>query len=70
MSVLAWWLIPLVATLIAIVVMSLANRPRGPGPSDRSVEEFQRFRTALEQQIQASPEVSQKAAPPQRPPED
>lgn len=68
MSVLAWWLIPLVATLSAIVVMSLANRTRGPGPSDRSVEEFQRFRSALEQQIQASP--SKKAAPPQRGPED
>lgn len=60
MSVLTWWLIPVVATLGAIVVMSVANRTRGPGPSDRSVEEFQRFRTALEHQIHTPPEGPQR----------
>lgn len=51
MTVLAWWLIPALATLGAVLVMTVANRPRGPGPSDRSVEEFRRFRNALEQQV-------------------
>lgn len=56
MSVLAWWLVPLAATLAAIALMAVANRPRGPGPSDRSVEEFQRFRDALQEQVHAAGE--------------
>lgn len=59
MSVMTWWLIPVAATLIAVVVSAIANRARGPGPSDRSVEEFRRFRTALEQQTRRDRERDQ-----------
>lgn len=49
MSVMAWWAIPVVATLVAIVAVYWANRPHR-SESDRSIEEFQRFRSALGQQ--------------------
>lgn len=49
MSVLAWWAIPVGATLIAVVIAYLVNRPRRRDESRRSVREFQRFRSALGQ---------------------
>jgi len=51
MSVLAWWSIPIGATLIAVVVAYLVNRPRRRDESRRSVREFQKFRSALGQQV-------------------
>lgn len=48
MSVLSWWAIPVGATLIAILVMYVVNRPRRRSHEcQRSIHEFQQFRTAL-----------------------
>lgn len=49
MSVLAWWAIPVGATLIAVVVAYLVDRPHRRDESRRSIREFQRFRSALGQ---------------------
>lgn len=54
MWVLTWWLIPIGATLLAIVVMAVLDRAGGPGPGDRSVEQFQRFQSAMQQQVRAA----------------
>lgn len=50
MAVLAWWAIPVGATLIAVIVAYLVNRPRRRDESRRSVRDFQRFRSILGQQ--------------------
>lgn len=50
MSVLAWWAIPVGATLIAVIVAYLVNRPARRDESRRSIREFQQFRNALDQQ--------------------
>jgi hypothetical protein len=55
MSVLAWWAIPIGATLIAVLVAYLVNRPRRADGARRSVREFQQFRSALEQQTRRPP---------------
>lgn len=49
MSILAWWAIPVGATLAALVVAYLVNRPHRRDESRRSIREFQQFRTALGQ---------------------
>jgi len=49
MSVLTWWAIPVGATIVAIVAMYLINRPRRSDESQRSIREFQEFRSALRQ---------------------
>ena len=55
MSVLAWWAIPVGATLIAVLVAYLVNRPRRKDESRRSIREFQQFRSALGQQTGRPP---------------
>ena len=44
MQAMAWWSVPLVAFVLAIVWVSLANRPRPPADPHDSVAEHQRFR--------------------------
>ena len=46
MSAIAWWLIPLVATLLAIGWASWATRQRTPRLHDSS-ENYERFQAAL-----------------------
>lgn len=46
MSAIAWWLIPLVATLLAIMWASWATRQRTPRLHDSS-ENYERFQAAL-----------------------
>lgn len=48
MSAMAWWLIPLGATLVAILVASLVNRPHKFVEKYDQVEQFHRFREAME----------------------
>ena len=43
----AWWSVPLVAFVLAIVWVSVANRPRPPADPHDSVAEHQRFREAM-----------------------
>jgi hypothetical protein len=48
MSAIAWWLIPIGATLLAVVYVSWAGRARPPADVHDSVEGYQRFRAAME----------------------
>jgi hypothetical protein len=43
----AWWSVPLVAFVLAIVWVSVANRPRPPADPHDSVAEHQRFTEAM-----------------------
>lgn len=51
MQALAWWLIPIVATLLAVVWVSVRNRPRPPVDTHESLEEHERFRAAMERPV-------------------
>jgi len=44
---LAWWLIPIVATLLAVVWVTWANRPRRPADAHDSLAAHRRFTEAL-----------------------
>lgn len=46
MSAIAWWVIPIVATLGAIIWVSWASR-RGPAGGSDSPETYERFRVAM-----------------------
>ena len=43
----AWWSVPLVAFVLAIIWVSVANRPRPPADPHDSVAEHERFREAM-----------------------
>lgn len=58
MQALAWWLIPIVATVLAVVWLSFRARPRPPVDAHDSMEERERFRAAMERPL----------APPRRTP--
>jgi hypothetical protein len=45
-----WWTVPLVAFVVAIVWVSVANRPKPPVDPHDSVAEHERFRDAMERQ--------------------
>ncbi|MGH3326741.1 MAG: hypothetical protein ACRDPT_02900 [Streptomycetales bacterium] len=47
-SAIAWWGIPLGATLIAVVWAMWASRPRPPSNVFDSLESHRRFRAAME----------------------
>lgn len=49
MAAIAWWGIPIGATLISVLWASRVSRPRRPGSVHDTVESYQRFRAALEQ---------------------
>jgi hypothetical protein len=51
MQAMAWWSVPLVAFILAIVWVSVANRPRPPADPHDSVAEHERFIEALERPI-------------------
>jgi hypothetical protein len=51
MQAMAWWSVPLVAFVLAIVWVSVANRPRPPADPHDSVAEHQRFREAMDRSI-------------------
>jgi hypothetical protein len=44
----AWWAIPIGATLVAIVWVSLVSRPKPRADPHDSVAEYARFRAALD----------------------
>ena len=50
MQALVWWTVPLVAFVLAIVWVSIANRPRPPADPHDSVAEHERFRQAMDRQ--------------------
>lgn len=47
----AWWSVPLIAFVLAIVWVSVANRPRPPADPHDSVAEHERFIEAMERPI-------------------
>lgn len=51
MQALAWWLIPIVATLVAVGWLSFRARPRPPVDPHDSLEERARFRAAMERPL-------------------
>ena len=48
MSALAWWLIPLGATLIALAWVGWRNRTRPPADAHHAMADMARFREAME----------------------
>ena len=48
MEAIAWWAIPIGATLVAVVWVSLVSRPKPPADPHDSVEDYERFRAALD----------------------
>lgn len=51
MQAIVWWSVPLVAFVVAIVWVSVANRPRPPVDPHDSVAEHDRFREAMGRQV-------------------
>ena len=45
-----WWLVPVVTTVVVVAAVRWSRRDRRPARSDSSVEEYARFRAALEPQ--------------------
>jgi hypothetical protein len=50
MQAIVWWTVPLLAFVLAIVWVSIANRPRPPVDPHDSVAEHERFREAMGRQ--------------------
>ena len=48
MSALAWWLIPLGATVLAVAFVALRSRPSKPTTAEDSMERLRRMREAME----------------------
>jgi hypothetical protein len=54
-SALAWWLIPLAATVLAVVWAAWRSRPRRPADAHVAMEDMARFRQAMERPMPAGP---------------
>ena len=54
-----WWLIPLVATVLAVVWVTWINRPRRPVNVHDSLAEHERFKQAMQRAEPRRPESSQ-----------
>ncbi len=48
MSALAWWLIPLGATVLAVLFVMLRSRPAKPTTAEDSMERLRRMQQAME----------------------
>lgn len=55
MQAIIWWSVPLLAFVLAIVWVSVANRERPPVDPHDSVAEHQRFREAMGRQVGRPP---------------
>nr|WP_051945802.1 hypothetical protein [Streptacidiphilus rugosus] len=49
MSVLAWWIIPLLGGVLAAIWVTWSSRTRATGDRD-SLQDYERFRAAMERQ--------------------
>lgn len=62
MSALLWWLIPLGATVIAVLWVTLRSRPAKPMDGHDGMARLQRFQHAMERPLpSATPTESDKA---------
>lgn len=48
MSALAWWLIPLVATILAVAFVALRSRPEKPATPADGMDRLRRMQQAME----------------------
>lgn len=62
MQAMVWWSVPLVAFVVAIVWVSVANRPRPPVDPHDSMAEHERFREAMGRSV-AGPAAGTPAQP-------
>jgi hypothetical protein len=53
-SALAWWLIPLVATILAVLFVTLRSRPAKPTTAEDSMERLRRMQEAMERPMPPS----------------
>lgn len=72
MSALAWWLIPLVATVLAVLFVMLRSRPAKPTTAEDSMQRLRRMQEAMERPMPSSGNVriSDPAATPEATPGD
>jgi hypothetical protein len=52
-SALAWWLIPLAATVLALLWADWRSRPRRPADAHVAMEDMARFKQAMERPLPA-----------------
>ncbi|HVT20634.1 MAG TPA: hypothetical protein VHE57_04535 [Mycobacteriales bacterium] len=64
MGVLAWLGVPAVATLVAIVWVNWAARPRGPVETEQSLAERERFKQAFSRPVSLVEPPAQRAPKP------
>ena len=57
MSALAWWLIPLVATILAVLFVMLRSRPAKPTTAEDSMARLKRMQEAMERPMPAGGNV-------------
>jgi hypothetical protein len=50
-SALAWWLIPLVATILAVAFVALRSRPSKPATADDGMDRMRRMQQAMERPL-------------------
>ena len=51
MSALAWWLIPIGATVLAVAFVMLRGRPAKPATAEDSMRELRRMQQAMERPL-------------------
>ena len=54
MSALAWWLIPLIATVLAVLFVMLRSRPAKPTTAEDAMERLRRMQEAMERPMPSS----------------
>ena len=54
MSALAWWLIPVVATVLAVLFVMLRSRPAKPTTAEDAMENLRRMQEAMDRPMPPS----------------
>jgi hypothetical protein len=55
MSAIVWWLLPVAATLVAVVWAARASRPKPPVDAQTSIASYQRFQRAMQTPLESLP---------------
>ena len=63
MAAIAWWGIPIGATLVAVLYTAWAGRPRRPEDVHDTVEHYQRFKAAISADVTADGRIVRRAGP-------
>ncbi|MDA3021053.1 MAG: hypothetical protein O2943_00040 [Actinomycetota bacterium] len=70
MSNLTWWLIPIVATILAVAWAAFRSRPRQPTQAEDAMENLRRLNDAMARPLpnqKPGPETGHESTPPGRP---